>query len=238
MLDLFSGIGGFSLAAQWTGRIETVAFCEIEPYCQKILKKHWPDVPILPDIRTLNRWDVDGTIDIIAGGFPCKQTSRLASIHGGRVGLQGKDSGLWFEELRIIDDFRPTWAVIENPPGVKKWENQIETGLAGIGYQVQRFDLSSADIGAAHLRRRCFYVAYPFGQRSLFAQKKTANQNRASSAGCPWATTPPGVVRVAARLPHRVDRIRALGNSVDPRVAYIILEMICDLEEQNDHVYT
>lgn len=64
MLDLFSGIGGFSLAASWTGGIETVAFCEIEPFCQQVLKKHWPDIPIYDDIRTLRGEDI-GPVDII-----------------------------------------------------------------------------------------------------------------------------------------------------------------------------
>ena len=72
MLDLFSGIGGFSLAASWTGGIETVAFCEIEPYCQKVLKKHWPDVPIFSDIKPVKGEDIGGTVDIVCGGFPCQ----------------------------------------------------------------------------------------------------------------------------------------------------------------------
>lgn len=74
MLDLFSGIGGFSLAADWTGGIETVAFCEIEPYCQKVLKKHWPDVPIFSDIKKLKGEQI-GSVDIVCGGFPCQPFS-------------------------------------------------------------------------------------------------------------------------------------------------------------------
>lgn len=81
MLDLFSGIGGFSLAAEWTGRIRTVAFCEIEPFCQKVLKKHWPDVPIFSDIKELRGEDI-GTVDILTGGFPCQPFSCAGKQRG------------------------------------------------------------------------------------------------------------------------------------------------------------
>ena len=72
VLDLFSGIGGFSLGLERTGGFETVAFCEIDPFCQKVLKKHWPDVPIYEDVRTL---DYEGTVDVITGGYPCQPFS-------------------------------------------------------------------------------------------------------------------------------------------------------------------
>ena len=75
LLDLFSGIGGFSLAANWTGKINTIAFCEIDKYCQKILNKHWPSVKVFDDINKLKKDMIDESIDIISGGFPCQPFS-------------------------------------------------------------------------------------------------------------------------------------------------------------------
>ena len=93
VLDLFSGIGGFSLGLERTGGFETVAFCEIEGFCQKVLNKHWPDVPIYEDVRNI---DYDGTVDVICGGFPCQDIS----IAGKGAGIEGEKSGLWKDRLR------------------------------------------------------------------------------------------------------------------------------------------
>src|SRR5688572_3765853 len=92
VLDLFSGIGGFSLGLERTGGFRTVAFCEIEPYCRSVLKKHWPDVPCFEDVRELHAFDV-GPVDVICGGFPCQDIS----IAGRGAGLAGTKSGLWSE---------------------------------------------------------------------------------------------------------------------------------------------
>lgn len=112
MLDLFSGIGGFSLAASWTNQIKTVAFCEIDPFCQKVLKKHWPDVPIFDDITRLRGDDI-GTADIITGGFPCQPFSCAGQRKG-----KADDRYLWPEMLRVITELRPTWIIGENVAGI------------------------------------------------------------------------------------------------------------------------
>ncbi len=112
LLDLFSGIGGFSLAARWTGRILTAAFCETDPYCCKVLEKNFPGVPIYGDIRNLKGADV-GTADIISGGFPCQPFS----VAGKRCGTED-DRYLWPEMLRVVSDVRPTWVVGENVDGL------------------------------------------------------------------------------------------------------------------------
>src|SRR4030042_1502487 len=116
LLDLFSGIGGFSLAAQWVwgDELEIVAFCEIDKFCQKVLRKHWPDVPIIEDVRNVKGSDFK-SIDLICGGFPCTQTSTLSAIKSCRKGLDGKDSRLWFEYLRVVQEIRPLWVIVENP---------------------------------------------------------------------------------------------------------------------------
>ena len=114
-IELFAGIGGIALAAEWAG-VETVAFCEREPFCQKVLNKNFPGVPIFDDVCTLNRQLLEekgviepgGTIDIISGGFPCQPYS----IAGKRRGTED-DRDLWPEMFRIIKELRPTWVVGE-----------------------------------------------------------------------------------------------------------------------------
>ena len=112
VLDLFSGIGGFSLGLDRAGGFETVAFCEIEPYCQKVLAKHWPGVPIYDDVRTLTADTLarDGIgVDVICGGFPCQGISEA----GLREGLQDARSGLWSEYARLIGEIRPKYVIVE-----------------------------------------------------------------------------------------------------------------------------
>jgi DNA (cytosine-5)-methyltransferase 1 len=155
MLDLFSGIGGFSLAASWTGGIETVAFCEIEPYCQKVLHKHWPDVPIYPDIKQLRGEDI-GSVDIVCGGFPCQPFSCAGKQRG-----KEDDRYLWPEMFRVIQETKPTWVVGENVAGL------IELGLEDCffnleaeGYEVQALIIPACAIGAPHRRDRVWILAH------------------------------------------------------------------------------
>src|SRR5512139_2412547 len=112
VLDLFSGIGGFSLGLERAG-MRTVAFCEIDPFCRRVLAKHWPDVPCYDDVRTVTadrlRTDGIGPIDAICGGFPCQDIS----LAGKGAGLDGKRSGLWFEYARIIGELRPRYVIVE-----------------------------------------------------------------------------------------------------------------------------
>src|ERR1700753_2144421 len=109
VLDLFSGIGGFSLGLERAGH-QTVAFCEIDPFCRKVLKKHWPDVPIHEDITMLDGKQYAGRVDIICGGFPCQDLSAA----GKRTGIEGKRSGLWSHYARIISEIRPKYVIVEN----------------------------------------------------------------------------------------------------------------------------
>src|SRR4051812_7514343 len=106
VLDLFSGIGGFSLGLERTGGFETVAFCEIDPYCRKVLAKHWPGVKIHDDVKQLDGKQYVGTIDAVCGGFPCQDISVGHNWHEAK-GLDGKRSGLWWEYRRIIGEAKP-----------------------------------------------------------------------------------------------------------------------------------
>ena len=159
MLDLFSGIGGFSLAASWTGCIETVAFCEIDPFCQKILKKHWPDVPVYSDITKLKGEDFE-KIDIITGGFPCQPFS----LAGKRKGT-ADDRHLWPEMLRIISEVKPTWVIAENVYGLLSQQEGVVfenccLDLENQGYEVQPFIIPACAINAPHRRDRVWIVAH------------------------------------------------------------------------------
>lgn len=125
VLDLFSGIGGFSLGLERAG-MRTVAFCEIEPYCRAVLRKHWPGVPCFEDVRQLHAEDV-GTIDVVCGGFPCQDISYA----GKGAGLEGARSGLWFEYARIIEETKPQFAIIENVSAIRNRGNHRQSNHRG-----------------------------------------------------------------------------------------------------------
>lgn len=158
VLSLFSGIGGFDLAAQWAG-METVAFCEIEPFCRAVLAKHWPEVPCFEDVRQITVDDLLrlGRIDVIVGGFPCQDLS----VAGKGAGLEGERSGLWFEYLRIIKIVRPAFCLIENVPGLRtRGIDRVLEGLEEAGYSAESFVVGADDIGATHRRKRVWIVAH------------------------------------------------------------------------------
>lgn len=154
-LDLFSGIGGNSLAADsvW-GDIEHT-FCEIDPYCRAVLKKHWPNAIIHEDIRTLDPVSI-GPVDLVTGGFPCQPFSNA----GKRKGKED-DRDLWPEMLRVIKGCRPTWVIGENVAGFIGMElDRSISDLEGEGYAVQAFDIPAVAVDAPHLRHRIWIVAY------------------------------------------------------------------------------
>ena len=230
VLDLFSGIGGFSLGLERAG-METIAFCERAEFPCKVLQKHWPKIPIHKDVRTLDVSKIKA--EVYAGGFPCTQTSVAASIHGKRDGLEGEDSGLWIDYLWHVGIGRPTWVIVENPGGVKKWESEIQGGLEGFGYRVSRLAFEAADFGLPHLRRRYFYVANRDGKRLEITRptrsSKTDWATRIAATGGSWLTTSPGTSGMFNGLPNRVDRVRACGNSVVPAMTEIIGRAIMDI---------
>jgi DNA (cytosine-5)-methyltransferase 1 len=159
VLDLFSGIGGFSLGLERTGYYETVAFCEIEEFPQKVLKKHWPKVPIYSDIRELNyeRLKADGidTIDVITGGYPCQPFS----VAGKQKGEQDPRH-LWPEYFRLIKECRPTWVIGENVSGhIKLGLDTVLDNLESEGYSARTFSISASSIGAWHKRERIWIIA-------------------------------------------------------------------------------
>ena len=136
VLDLFSGIGGFSLGLQATNEFETIAFCEIDPFCQKVLKKHWPNVPIFDDITKLGEGELNGLgkVDVICGGFPCQDIS----CAGKGAGIHAARSGLWWEMLRIIRLVRPRYVLVENVAALlNRGLDEVLGSLAESGYDAE-----------------------------------------------------------------------------------------------------
>ena len=159
-LDLFSGIGGFSLGLESAGVAKTVAFCDFDDYCQQVLKKNFPTVPIYNDVKELNyeRLKADGinTIDIITGGYPCQPFS----VAGRKKGEQDPRH-VWPEMFRLIQELRPTWVIGENVGGhIKLGLDTVLENLESEGYSARTFSISASSIGANHKRERVWIMAH------------------------------------------------------------------------------
>ena len=159
VLDLFSGIGGFSLGLEWTGGFETVAFCEIEKFPQQVLKKHWSHVPIYSDVKelTYEKLRADGIVrpDIITGGYPCQPFSVAGKQAGER-----DERHLWPEMFRLIKECRPSWVIGENVSGhIKLGLDTALDNLESEGYSTRTFSISASSIGAWHKRERVWIIA-------------------------------------------------------------------------------
>jgi DNA (cytosine-5)-methyltransferase 1 len=157
--SLFSGIGGFDLAAEWAGW-ENVFHCEYEPFAQKVLKHHFPNLKLYNDIRTFDATDYFGRIDILTGGFPCQPFSAA----GKRKGTED-ERHLWPEMLRIIREIQPRYVVGENVRGLVNWSGglvfeQVCADLESEGYEVFPLLLPAAGVNAPHRRDRVWFVAY------------------------------------------------------------------------------
>lgn len=157
--SLFSGIGGFDLAAEWAGWTNSFN-CEIDPFCRRILKYHFPNAEQYADIRTTDFTIWRGRIDVLTGGFPCQPFS----LAGKRKGTED-ERYLWPEMLRVIRTVRPRWIVGENVFGIVNWsEGMVFDGvcsdLEAAGYAVQPYIIPACGVGAPHRRDRCWFVAY------------------------------------------------------------------------------
>jgi DNA (cytosine-5)-methyltransferase 1 len=161
VLDLFSGIGGFSYGLERTGGFKTSAFCEIDPFCRAVLRKHWPNVPCYTDVRKLDaaRLRADGiAVDAVCGGFPCQDIS----LAGKGAGILGERSGLWSELARIIGEVRPLYVLLENVAALLgRGLDRVLGDLAALGYDAEWHCIPASAIGAPHVRDRIWIVAYP-----------------------------------------------------------------------------
>jgi DNA (cytosine-5)-methyltransferase 1 len=156
-LDLFSGIGGFSLGLERTGGFQTVGFCDNDKKTHLVLKKHWPNVPIYDDVSTLKGSDL-GAIEIITGGFPCQDLS----VAGKGAGLEGARSGLWWQFHRLIKEAQPRWVIAENVSALRsRGLDQVLRSLDQIGYDAEWHCIPASAVGAPHQRDRIWILAYP-----------------------------------------------------------------------------
>ena len=160
VLDLFSGIGGFSIGLERAG-MTTVAFCEQDAFCQHVLAQHWPGVPIYDDVRTLTtdtlRRDGIAAVDVICGGFPCQDIS----LAGAGAGIKGERSGLWSEYARLIGELRPRFVVVENVAALlSRGLDRVLGDLAALGYDATWDCIPASAVGAPHRRDRVWIVAY------------------------------------------------------------------------------
>jgi len=182
VLDLFSGIGGFSLGLERAG-MTTVAFCEIDPYCRAVLRKHWPKVPQYDDVRTLTADTLrrDGiAVDVICGGFPCQDVS----FAGKRAGLEGARSGLWTEYARLIGELRPGFVIVENVPGLLSLGMGAVLGdLSALGYDATWDCVPASAVGAPHRRDRVWVIAYANRWRA-HAEPEYGRDGESSSDTC------------------------------------------------------
>ena len=305
VLDLFSGIGGFSLGLEAAG-METVAFCEKDSFCRKVLAQHWPNVPIHEDIRDLDGQSYRGTVDVVCGGFPCQPFS----VAGLRQ-VKDDDRHLWPEMLRVIRECQPRWVIGENVSGfIRMALDDVCADLEREGYEVRTFILPACAVDAHHRRDRVWIVAHsdelgleehghreptqpvkadqrprsvahtdsqrelqregsqpeigrwsgngseegrnvpdPHDQglqgrqesRDTRGQGQTTDQQPPRlgefSSGRDWPPEPDPLRRMAHGVPNRVDRIKALGNSVVPRLVEVIGKIVVSLDESYGTLY-
>jgi DNA (cytosine-5)-methyltransferase 1 len=227
VLDLFSGIGGFSLGLHWAG-MRTAAFCETDPFCRAVLARHWPEIPVYDDVRTLSATALarDGIRPgLICGGFPCQD----ASLAGRGAGLDGARTGLWREMARLVGECRPGWVVAENVPGLRsRGADRVLADLEALGYRSWPLVVGAVHAGAPHRRRRLWIVAQDAAADAARARLEVRQPGAAlPTPGLPaerprrWPA-PPRLRRVDHGFPLRVDRVRALGNAVVPANAAMI----------------
>jgi DNA (cytosine-5)-methyltransferase 1 len=228
VLDLFSGIGGFALGLERAG-MNTVAFCEQDGYACRVLRKHWPTVPIFEDVRTLTarRLKQHGIFpNVICGGFPCQDISTA----GKGAGLAGERSGLWREYARLIREIRPRYAIMENVAALRsRGLDQVTADLAAIGYDAEWHCIPASAVGAPHQRDRAWIVAYPKGTAKLdpliWERDFAGKGNKAA-----WPSFSSCRSRVADGVPNRMDRLRCLGNAAVPQIVELIGNAIVNRE--------
>lgn len=228
-LDLFSGIGGFAIAAERCGW-ETVAFCEREKFCQRVLQKHWPSVPIIDDIHDLDGREYRG-VSLLTGGFPCQPWSQA----GKRLGSDD-DRALWSQMFRVIVEARPRFVLAENVVGIINLElDDVLSSLEGADYSVRAVVVPACAVDARHQRSRVWILGadnmVPNPDNPRRTQQRRAKpaptQNETAERRGQWSIEP-DVCRVVDGIPDRVDRLRGLGNAIVPQVAEKILMALND----------
>ena len=261
VLDLFSGIGGFSVALEATGKFKTIGFCEQDKFCQKVLRKHWSDVPIYEDIKKLDARKIKA--DVVVGGFPCQSIS----IAGKQKG-KDDDRFLFPEMLRVIKEVQPRWIIAENVQNLINISDgqilqELHNSLEAENFEVQTFCISAASIGAWHKRSRIWIVAANTSSQLLHGCSSTTRNSpkkfkglecdQSKIRGKIWSKTKrcieqnkqstwwetesklfgvPNGIQTESH-PDRANRIKALGNSIVPQIVTEIGNAIIAAEEEN-----
>jgi DNA (cytosine-5)-methyltransferase 1 len=235
-LGLFEGIGGFSLAARWAGW-ETVAWCEIDKDCQKVLKKNFPDAEAFGDITKTDFTKYANTIDILTGGFPCQPFSKAGNKSG-----KEHDSYLWHEMFRAIREIKPKFIVGENVANILNMGiEEMLFELEGEGYKTEVFNIPSISVGASHKRERVWIVAYhnelrlsDVQQRGVFEvfekweNKCLQVEELFGMEGEQEWIYQPRICGVIDGIPTELDksRLKQIGNAIQPQIAYEIFKCI------------
>jgi DNA (cytosine-5)-methyltransferase 1 len=235
--SLFSGIGGFDLAAQRSG-YKNIFACEIDKFCQKVLRKNFPELEILGDIKEVDFNKYKGKINVLTGGFPCQPFSQVGKRKG-----KDDDRALFNEMLRAIEHIKPEYIIAENVTGITsihngKYFSEILTHLGNLHYKTICLDIPATIVGAHHRRRRIWIIAYP----DSFGLQRQARQNGVFTGqninreifGNDWLTALAGIYRKLDGLSGGLDknkRIKGLGNAIVPQIAEILLTAIKNIAE-------
>lgn len=247
-LDLFSGIGGITLALEpW---VRPIAYCENDRYAQSVLLSkmgtgNLPTAPIWDDVRSLSASFLP-PVDIVTGGFPCQDIS----VAGTGKGLEGKRSGLFFEIIRLCRDIRPTFVFLENVPAITvRGLDQVVLEFTALGYNCRWTVVSAEEVGAPHLRERWFILANTNNPGCFRKNELQTNTGRSSSlqqrsnsfdffsnkscfgdfTGTSEGHIKPEICGTGDGIPHRSHRLRGLGNAVVPLQARTAFQRLMGL---------
>lgn len=254
----FSGIGGFELGVEqsWPN-VETVWQIEKDPFCQRVLKKHWPNTTLFDDIQTVETDQLE-PVDVIVGGFPCQDISKAGKMEGVN---EGKKSNLWWDLWRIIGDIRPRIVILENVSNIiSVGGSDVLGSLASIGYDAEWTTFNASDLGAPHKRPRWFCVAYQ--SKGVLENESIGNTDRQRSQeqskrrftmetkikfersggvddgfrSNQWEKFPTQspLHRRNDGFSNRVDRIRALGNAIVPACSRWVADQVLKSGLLND----
>ena len=230
-LSLFSGIGGLDIAAEWAG-FKTVAFCEKDIFCQKVLAKHWPNVRIFDDVRTIDTSELPA-VDVVFGGYPCQPFSSAGQRKGA-----SDERHMWPHMLDVVRRTKPAWVVGENVKGhISLGLNEVLDDMENEGFETRTFAIPAGAVKAPHSRERVFVVSYSESNRHRLrgAIRDFCKKDGRQRCGLlpkftipTWWDSEPRVYRVADGIPAEVDRLRSLGNAVVPYQAYPIFAAIAE----------
>jgi DNA (cytosine-5)-methyltransferase 1 len=232
VLSLFSGIGGLELGLERAG-MTVVGQVEIDPFCRRVLAKHWPEVPRHDDVRTCVEWwrsQPRPAVHLVAGGPPCQPSSDAGPRLADR-----DERWMWPEFAAVVAAIRPDWVIAENVPGLLDRGIDLAVGyLRDFGYEPRVGLIPACALGAPHPRERVFILAHPEGEGRCPWGAVPGTPAASASDGSAWDrperrawwTGEPDVGRVAYGVPEGVDRRRALGNAIVPQVAQHIGELI------------